>query len=43
VAEYYRKGDPEGACQRLVEEAIQAWEREDEVIDDITCIVAFIG
>ena len=43
VYEYYLKNDVNGACIRLVEEATLAWEREDEVIDDITCMIAFIG
>lgn len=41
--EYYLKNDPEGAVDRLVKEATIAWQQEDEVIDDITCIVAFLS
>ncbi|CAD8136661.1 unnamed protein product [Paramecium octaurelia] len=40
---YYLKNDAEGAVERLVKEATQAWQNEDEVIDDITCIVAFLN
>lgn len=43
VYEYYLKNDPDGAVERLVKEATKAWQREDEVIDDITCIVAFLS
>lgn len=43
VYDYYLKGDIEGAVTRLINEAIIAWEREDEVIDDITCLIAFFG
>lgn len=42
VFEYYKKGDPNGACTKLVAAAKEAWQREDEVIDDITVIVAFV-
>ena len=40
---YYLKNDAEGAVERLVKEATEAWQKEDEVIDDITCIVAFLN
>ncbi|KAM3129083.1 hypothetical protein pb186bvf_018795 [Paramecium bursaria] len=43
VYEYYMKNDCEGAVERLTKEAVKAWQKEDEVIDDITCIVAFIN
>ncbi|CAK60058.1 unnamed protein product (macronuclear) [Paramecium tetraurelia] len=42
VYEYYRKDDTQGACQRLIQAAREAWQREDEVIDDITVVIAFI-
>ncbi|CAD8097492.1 unnamed protein product [Paramecium primaurelia] len=42
VYEYYKKDDTQGACQRLVQAAKEAWQREDEVIDDITVVIAFI-
>ncbi|CAK78584.1 unnamed protein product (macronuclear) [Paramecium tetraurelia] len=43
VYSYYLKNDAEGAVERLVIEATEAWKKEDEVIDDITCIVAFLN
>lgn len=39
---FYHKNQPEAACEKLVKEATLAWKREDEVIDDITCIVIFL-
>ena len=37
------KNDPEGACERLVKEAVACWKREDEVVDDITIIICFFS
>lgn len=42
VLPFYLKNQPEAACEKLVKEATLAWKREDEVIDDITCIVIFL-
>ena len=41
VIPYYKKNDPEGACDKLVKESVMAWKREDEVVDDITIIIIF--
>ncbi|EGR31512.1 protein phosphatase 2c, putative [Ichthyophthirius multifiliis] len=43
VQPFYQKNDTEGACEKLIKEAVSAWKREDDVIDDITCIVAFLN
>ena len=48
VAGYYLAGNVEGACDRVVKEAQICWRRvstiqEDEVIDDITVIIAFLS
>ena len=43
IAPFYVKNDPEGACEKLVKEAVAAWKREDEVIDDITIIIVFLN
>ncbi|CAK60686.1 unnamed protein product (macronuclear) [Paramecium tetraurelia] len=40
---YYLKNDAEGAVDKLVKEATESWKKEEEVIDDITCIVAFLN
>lgn len=43
VAPFYLQNNPEGACDKLVKEAVAHWKKEDEVIDDITCIVVFLN
>lgn len=43
VAPFYQQNNPEGACEKLVKESVAHWKKEDEVIDDITCIVAFLN
>lgn len=43
IAPFYIKNDPEGACEKLVKEAVAAWKKEDEVIDDITIIIVFLN
>ena len=42
VAPYWEKNDPQGACKELTDLSVKHWEREDEVIDDITVIVIFL-
>jgi len=41
VVPFWHKNDLKGACNSIVKESVQAWEREEESIDDITCIVVF--
>jgi len=43
VAPYFRDNNPQGACNALHKKSVENWEREDEVIDDITCIVIFLN
>ncbi len=43
VAPYWTHKDVEGACDRLVTEALTRWQTHDTAIDDITCIVVFIN
>ena len=42
VLPFLLKNNPEGACDKLVNESVAWWRREDEVIDDITAIVLFL-
>ncbi|OMJ90244.1 hypothetical protein SteCoe_7447 [Stentor coeruleus] len=42
VVPYWRRGDAEGAAEVLAKEAKATWMREEEVIDDITCVVLFL-
>jgi serine/threonine protein phosphatase PrpC len=39
---YWLRGDVQGACNALAKEARHRWQREEEVIDDITCVVVFL-
>ena len=40
---YWEEGNAQGACDRLISEAVQRWEREDDGVDDITVIVVFLS
>ena len=39
--QFYNTKDPNGFCQALVNQALYLWEANDEVVDDITAVVAF--
>jgi len=41
VYPFYLKKNAEGAAECLVREAFKTWRKEEDVIDDITCIVVF--
>ena len=41
VMPYYKNDDPDGACQALIKESTEWWNKEDIVVDDITVIVVF--
>lgn len=41
VKPFYKKMDPEGACRALIKESTEWWNKEDIVVDDITCIAVF--
>ncbi len=44
IIPFWGKKDVEGACDRIVNEAVHRWgENERGVVDDITCIVIFIN
>ena len=40
---FFAKNDPEGACNKLIEESSRLWKLEDDGQDDITCIVVFFS
>jgi serine/threonine protein phosphatase PrpC len=42
VYPYVEKNAPEAAANVLVKEATKRWKKEEEVIDDITCIIIFL-
>ena len=41
VVPYWHRNDLKGACTQVIKEAVVSWEREEDSIDDITCIVVF--
>lgn len=41
IVPFWHRNDLRGACNQVVKEAVAAWEREEESIDDITCIIVF--
>ena len=43
VVPYWNKNDPEGAANHLISLATEKWKKEDEVIDDITCLIVFLN
>mmetsp|Transcript_29367 Transcript_29367/g.52576 ORF Transcript_29367/g.52576 Transcript_29367/m.52576 type:complete len:98 (-) Transcript_29367:1058-1351(-) len=42
VVPYWKLGDPQSAADMIVKEAHARWCTEEEVVDDITCIVIFL-
>jgi serine/threonine protein phosphatase PrpC len=42
VYPYYLKNSAEGAADALVKEAQSRWKREEEIVDDITCVIVFL-
>ena len=41
VRPYYMKNSAVGAADELVKEARRRWKMEEEIIDDITCVIIF--
>ena len=42
VVPFYASNDVEGASEALLQEAHQRWQKDSQVIDDITIIVVFL-
>lgn len=42
VYPFYLQKNAEGAAENLVRAAFKKWKKEENVIDDITCIVIFL-
>ena len=38
---YYINNNPNGYCRDLVNQSLHLWEENDDVVDDITAVVAF--
>jgi serine/threonine protein phosphatase PrpC len=43
VEKYWQEGKAREACEKLVALATACWQREDDVMDDITIIVTFFN
>jgi hypothetical protein len=43
VVPFYKNDDVQGACNKVTDTATNQWKKEDDVIDDITCIVIFLS
>jgi serine/threonine protein phosphatase PrpC len=43
VVPFWKTSDTQGACDALVKEAKTTWLQEEDVIDDITCVVVFLN
>ena len=41
IVPFWHQNDLKGACSIVVKESVAAWEREEDSIDDITCIIVF--
>lgn len=42
VFPFFKQKNAEGAAEALVRAAFKRWKREENVIDDITCIIIFL-
>jgi serine/threonine protein phosphatase PrpC len=42
VAPYFDQNLPEAGANQLVKEALKTWQREEDVVDDITCVIVFL-
>ena len=42
VYPFYQQKNAEGAAEALVRASFKRWKREENVIDDITCIIVFL-
>ena len=43
VNPYFKNNDLEGASEKLIEEAVKRWKKEDNVVDDITVVLIFFN
>ncbi|KAF4679430.1 hypothetical protein FOZ60_015065 [Perkinsus olseni] len=43
VAKYYNQESCRKAVRAVVKEASERWQSNEEVVDDITCVVVFLG
>jgi hypothetical protein len=43
VVPFYIKNSPQEACDKLINESVMNWKKEDEVVDDITAVCIFFN
>ena len=43
VVPFWKEWDVQGACDALARAAHKTWITEEEVIDDITCVIIFLN
>ena len=43
IKPYFKSGDVEGACDEVVNQSIEKWEKEEYGRDDITVVISFLG
>ena len=43
VIPFYAQNLPSKACDKLIQESVDWWKKEDEVIDDITAVCIFFN
>ncbi len=43
VAPFFLKNNAEGAAEAIAIESVKRWKSREEVIDDITCVILFLG
>mmetsp|Transcript_51732 Transcript_51732/g.71037 ORF Transcript_51732/g.71037 Transcript_51732/m.71037 type:complete len:120 (+) Transcript_51732:254-613(+) len=39
---YWHADNIQGACEALVKESVACWNKEEESVDDISCVVVFL-
>ncbi|EGR31134.1 protein phosphatase 2c, putative, partial [Ichthyophthirius multifiliis] len=42
VAPFYKNNNINGAAESLIKQSVKQWQENDDVIDDITCVILFI-
>ena len=40
---HYKNNSAEKAAEALIKEALKSWKRQENVVDDITCIIIFLN
>ena len=43
VYPHYYKDESEIACNKIIKESTRLWKLNDDVIDDITCLIIFFN